>query len=387
LALVVLVGVAAFAGCTLGRSGTMQQQCTGDSQCNDDDVCTPDNKAAGTAPAALQTPNDCKQVQCDGQGGIQTVAFDSDLPLPDAKYCTIESCSNGVPGHTHHALNDPCSENGGLYCDGGDNCVRCNDQTQCPAGTCQDPVCDGNNQCTTKPSQVGTPLPAGQQTLHDCMLDVCDGNGGQTTQIDDADVPVDGIECTSDVCTNGVPSNPAASSGSPCTIGGAVCNGLGDCVECVNDTQCKAPDTCFLQKWVCNCTPQTCASLGLTCGSASDGCTGSLSCDNAPIVCPSGFDCVVNCSGNHACASGSVTCPGGGLGCVVNCTAGSADTCDGLAVACSDDGPCRLACDSDTDVCTGATIGCGHNQCLATQANAASTPSCTAGLSCNACAP
>jgi hypothetical protein len=49
--------------------------------------------------------------------------------------------------------------------------------------------------------------------------------------IDNLDVPVDGRACTGDVCTNGIPSNPALAYGTTCNEnGGQICNGSGTCV-------------------------------------------------------------------------------------------------------------------------------------------------------------
>jgi len=66
------------------------------------------------------------------------------------------------------------------------------------------------------------------QTPGDCQSRRCDGEGGYMNMPDNSDVPVDGAQCTSDVCTEGVPSNPPAPINTPCTQnGGTVCDGAG----------------------------------------------------------------------------------------------------------------------------------------------------------------
>src|SRR5262249_13362678 len=50
--------------------------------------------------------------------------------------------------------------------------------------------------------------------------------------VDNSDVPADdGLQCTNEVCTAGVPSHPPKAVNTSCNqSGGSVCNGLGACV-------------------------------------------------------------------------------------------------------------------------------------------------------------
>src|SRR5262249_54742105 len=98
----------------------------------------------------------------------------------------------------------------------------------------------GTGQCVTNDVASGTPV-AGQ-TPGDCKKNVCNGSGGIVTAVDNTDVFVDGNECTNDLCTNGVPSNPPRSSGFACSQGGgSFCNGSATTPACV---QCLQPDDC-----------------------------------------------------------------------------------------------------------------------------------------------
>jgi hypothetical protein len=74
------------------------------------------------------------------------------------------------------------------------------------------------------------PLPAGQQAAGDCRIKGCDGVGNVTSTVDDSDLPVDGSDCTTDVCTNGTPTNPPVAEGTTCTQNaGEVCDPRGKC--------------------------------------------------------------------------------------------------------------------------------------------------------------
>src|SRR6185369_14521750 len=74
-----------------------------------------------------------------------------------------------------------------------------------PPNECVDITCD-SNLCGTanKPNHTFVT----QQPLGDCMKKECDGNGAVVDATDDTDLPVDGLDCTDDVCTNGVATNP-----------------------------------------------------------------------------------------------------------------------------------------------------------------------------------
>ncbi|MDI3285471.1 VCBS repeat-containing protein [Polyangium sp. 15x6] len=123
--------------------------------------------------------------------------------------------------------------NGGNGGAGGGECTPEDDENPCTEDVCEDGV------PTHKPTAAGTALP--DQVTGDCQEAVCDGNGAATQQADDADLPDDMNECTSDVCTAGVPSNPPLSAGSACGAG-LVCDGNGMCVGCNTPADCAGMD-------------------------------------------------------------------------------------------------------------------------------------------------
>jgi hypothetical protein len=94
---------------------------------------------------------------------------------------------------------------------------------ECQARACNATTCGFSFQ------PAGTPVTT--QTTGDCQVNQCNGAGATVSVADNADVPVDGNQCTDDVCTAGVPSNPPKAPSTACNqAGGSVCNGNGACV-------------------------------------------------------------------------------------------------------------------------------------------------------------
>ncbi len=96
----------------------------------------------------------------------------------------------------------------------------------------------------------------------------------------------------------------------------------------------------------CNCVPKTCASLSLQCGSADDGCHGTLSCggcgadqacSNGACVCvPSVTSCDGRCGRVANGCGGYLTCPS--CTCTPSCSGKKCGQSDGCGGSCS--GPC-----------------------------------------------
>lgn len=111
--------------------------CSGAGACGN--TPTPD----GT-PTAAQTPDDCREVQCNGLGATKTV--EKDDRTPDANLCTLEQCT-GVPmtpttGNASTATACTLSGGGGGKCNGSGTCVQCNVDGDCTGGaTCSMNVC------------------------------------------------------------------------------------------------------------------------------------------------------------------------------------------------------------------------------------------------------
>ena len=212
--------------------------------------CTATLVAAGKV-TATQKSGDCKQNQCDGLGGINAVASGSDLPV-DGNPCTYDVCSAGKASNPPALAGTTCSVNGGFLCDGKGSCVQCLTGSDCPtpANACQQAICTAG-VCDQAYTAAGTPMAT--QVIGDCKKQLCDGSGGVATVIDNGDLPVDGKQCTSDLCKMGVPSNPLLTFGTACTQdGGVMCDGAGACVQCTKASDCPGTDTL--------CQARTCKS-------------------------------------------------------------------------------------------------------------------------------
>ena len=90
-------------------------------------------------------------------------------------------------------------------------------------------------------------------------------------------------------------SSGCGSSGSPCCQDSQCCDGV-----CCEGTCCGEQEVC--RNGRCVCVPKTCAELGRACGTAPDGCGGTLSCGTC------GFGDTPSCR-NGVCASCAATCP------------------------------------------------------------------------------
>ncbi len=298
--------------------------CATPSQCGADTACltrTCESGSCGFVSTAAGTsiPNqvqgDCKQLVCDGNGGITSQTNNGDLPN-DNNECTFDMCSAGAPLHPPRPVDTTCE--GDNVCDGGGACVDCNNPTQCPnPGECLTPICAGH-QCGSALVPDGTPTP--NQTTGDCKRRVCQ-MGSAVTEPSNGDLPVDGNPCTLDLCTMGAPSNPPASAGTACSVdGGTVCDGAGRCVECVSHTDCRSDQHCAMNK----CRDDL--GAGATCSSplmcTSNFCEDGVCCKTSCGVCQR-CDGAGNCKnvanytdpfgecGTGVCFEGA--CCGGGL--------------------------------------------------------------------------
>jgi hypothetical protein len=212
-------------------------------------TCGVTNTAAGTAlPTAQQIARDCKAVQCDGNGQVQTVNDDTDKPV-DGNQCTKDVCTAGIGTNPPEDANATCNMSNGTRCNGTGSCVQCLQPTDCP-GTdteCHHRACSNTGQCSIVNEADGKPLVG--QTPADCKKNVC-MNGAPAIVNDDTDVLVDGNGCTMDLCSNGNRSNPPLTAGASCNEdGGTRCNGSATapaCVQCLMKSHCDPDGLCVM---------------------------------------------------------------------------------------------------------------------------------------------
>jgi hypothetical protein len=351
--------------------------------------------AAMGTPASVQTAGDCKKVVCDGAGTKVSTVDDTDVPN-DNNPCTSDTCTSGTPSNSNLAANTSCGAS--LYCDGKGSCVGCTMASQC-AGTddfCKTRTCV-NGQCGVSFAAAGTPLPSGQ-TAKDCKVIACDGAGNVATIPDNSDVPIDGNQCTKDVCSMGTPSNPPEAPGFSCNQnGGTVCNGAGACKRqlgqvcslgsdcasgnCVDGVCCGAA-TCGTCQTCNGGAPGTCTNVPNgqsddTC-MAPGYCNGSGSCSLKKAngqACSAASDCQSgNCIDGYCCDSScGATCyscgvPGSEGTCMPVPQEGtdSSPACTGTH-ACDGAGACKLAggqpCSTNADCAGGACVGSPTKKC------------------------
>jgi hypothetical protein len=243
-----------------GGSSSGPPVCADDFSCDDGNPCTVDAclpgeicnhqpVTDGPAPDVEQQAGDCTLITCEA-GSLATVDDFGDVPH-DGNDCTDDVCSGGVPSNPPTTAGSACGLTGAAQCDGAGNCNECSSPNDCsslPADDeCQTRTCD-SGACGQSFAANGTAVSS--QVAADCMQNVCDGSGATVAQIDDSDVPLDGNECTQDVCSSGTPSNPAEAAGTTCATTGT-CDGMGVCeVSCVDASDCPASTTC--RAYFCN---------------------------------------------------------------------------------------------------------------------------------------
>lgn len=134
--------------------------------------------------------------------------------------CVPDGTPLGSGGGGHGAQGgDP---QGGM---GGDGAIGAGGEGGCisvadcppPAGPCETPACFGG-QCGAVALPMGTQ--ANMQTPGDCSKSICDGFGNVIAQNDAEDLPIDGTECTDDICNGGEARNPPVAIGASCADSG-----------------------------------------------------------------------------------------------------------------------------------------------------------------------
>jgi hypothetical protein len=390
--------------CIGGKCGPV---CGAGDKCNDGNPCTEDSCDMGqgvcsfaplngvNTPGAVQKSGDCR-VQICADGKDTDSADDSDLPVT-ATDCDDEICTAGVPSNPSRVVDVSCGPNQVKFCNGTGACVDCNSPVQCPGldNDCQMRTCDAH-VCGIMFSPLHTARATAFQNSGDCHVVVCDGAGNSATMddVDDTDLPVDGNLCTKDICTAGVMTHPFEPASTACGVNGA-CDAVGKC-GCANDNACPAPTTCGGGNpgtpFFCGCTIKTCAALGKTCGTVTDGCFATQSCNDST---KNGTETDVDCGGiagtcNTPCAiskqcnvdsdCGSGHCADG-VCCNTACT-GTCLACTAVKKGGGTDGTCGsialgLQDLNATTTCTGTSACDGANNCKKTNGQF-----CTTGSQC-----
>lgn len=122
----------------------------------------------------------------------------------------------------------------------------CTSVADCPTpqSPCESPVCLGGS-CGSLSIAPGTALPSAEQASGDCRVVACDASAQPISLFDASDLPVDGDDCTADVCNEGVASNPRHEVGTACgATPGRTCDDAGACVGCLAAADCGVDTVC-----------------------------------------------------------------------------------------------------------------------------------------------
>ena len=191
-------------------------------------------------------------------GGCESAPYEEIL---GDKACTPE----GVCAEGYHCVSNKCRLDGsggagnapvGAGGAGGAGGMGpCDSITDCPPPEtdCEKAVCLGG-LCGTIAEQGGFVLGARHQVAGDCKTKSCDGLGHVVQENDDLDLPDDALECTQDFCISGVDDHQRAKVGTACVQGGgAFCDAVGNCAECIVASDCTAlPADDFCQQRACD---------------------------------------------------------------------------------------------------------------------------------------
>jgi hypothetical protein len=212
----------------------------------------------------------------------------------------------GGAGGMGGATSSSSSAGGGMGGAGGGT-PQCNKPSDCGQSTdCRTYICKmpaGTCEHMDQPDGTTTP----NQTKNDCKKVVCDGMGGEKTVANPSDLPLDdGNDCTDDICNGDTPAHPDKAAGATCANG--FCDGMGKCVGCTMDSQCK----------------------GLNAACVNGAC---VACDDGM---KNGDETDVDCGGTHCKACTGVACT-----MATDCASGF----------CADGVCCNAACDTTCMAC------------------------------------
>ncbi|MEP7125641.1 MAG: hypothetical protein ABJE95_32220, partial [Byssovorax sp.] len=316
---------------------------------------------------------DCKKVVCDGAGKTTSIDDNADVN-DDAKECTTDTCSGGVPVHTPVAVNTMCGVAGGTTkCDATGECVGCITAIDCGAApACKVATCTAG-VCGTVDSPNATACNDGNACtqVDTCQAGVCTGASPVVCSAMDQCHNVGTCDMATGMCSNPMTGDGAAcSDGNACTTVDTcqtgVCTGATP-VVCMAMDQCHTAGTCAPATGMCSNPTK---ANGVACDdlnncTTGDSCTAGA-CTGTPVVCTALDTC--HTIGTCNMATGMCSNPNAANGTVCNdanncttadvCTAGS---CAGTTVVCSALDTCHVAgtCNAATGTCSNPAKGTG----------------------------
>jgi len=307
-----------------GKCGTVLNNCNEPVNCAGIGVTC----AAGQTCGGGSVPNVC------GSGTPVCQPLSSSVVCADKCGFVSNGCPDGA-GYTCTA------QNGGISCDG-------NSGESCGKWGGQDNVC-GKPACV--PTKTQAQVCASVSGNKSCASGISDGCGGT---INCGACPSDQV-CgltQADVCgtpiTTCTPVAPGVACAGKCGVvsdgcgagGSYTCNGSNGGLTCTAPEFCGSANgqTNKCVSPVVTCTPKTCAQLGHSCGSASDGCGIALNCWGGSCA-PGDASCTGSCGDAAACISDATT---GAQSCVVGTPSCTGSLCSTVPTTCSAASPSKL---------------------------------------------
>ncbi|MEM7437073.1 MAG: right-handed parallel beta-helix repeat-containing protein [Myxococcota bacterium] len=330
--------------------------------------CTEDGNVATCAyePEGEGTPCDTDDgpgMCTDGQCVVEPPPPACDgINCDDGNACTTDTCSRGVCSYENAADDTACEA------DVGDGLCRAG---VCTEDLCAVDSCDDGNQCksggvcssTTGNCEGRSNVSAGTACDQDGGS-LCDGNGNCVECVSEDDC-ASGGECTETTCVQGMCMTSASTDGTTCDFDGGPgeCSS-GTCMEATCDPPCVDDDPTDCSKPVCPSGQTVCQAdfevEGKECtknGVPGGRCDGAGECDLcAEVVC----DAPSECKTAGVCNESDGEC--GGFGNVAEGTAcGAAGVCDGAGNCVN---PCSLVEDGATCDPVGGGLGvCVNDTC------------------------
>lgn len=335
------------------------------------ECCTPKTAASYAGKCGTNLPNGCGQnnvnVSCpnggfcvNNQNGAPDVAPPNGVA---GTCCTNTATCTGQPAGSCAPVQNTCRPPGTtISCNGVcTNGQTCNNNTCCTRPTCSGGGGEGGECNVTKPA-------------NGCGSDLqCNCAGGRTCWCTDHQC-VAGTDGPG-VCKSALTCSSAAYAGK---CGTGLDNGIGGVISCGcgNGKVCSTTTPGQLGTCVCSNglgAPYTCQNVpngpntgGDKCGSFSDGCGGSFSCN-----CPNGQTCNTVANPNVCCTAATCPAPGIGSACGTlsnncggtiscGCPSGAANAnfkCTNGTCQCTPD-TCRGRTGPQPDLC-GGTLQCG----------------------------
>ncbi len=363
--------------------------------CEDSQLCCADaDGVLGCVPTSVaqcegcgmacdaNVANDCTERTC-GCGGISKVECSGATPKCDAAQDKCVECVSSEDCSAN-ATNKFCFARGATA-DAKDNtCVACDPATNAGcAGTT--PICNASatcEACTASPNNCDGTLV--------CLSAGPSAGACQCSASSDCTTPTtpicDGMSKLCVGCTTNAQCN-AKKAGDVCETA------TGDCVDCLQNTDCAATEYCSSKVCTVKKTP------GVSCGAAAECasgfCVDGVCCNNACAgTCNACTTAKKGSGANGACGAiaatadpdnecaGALSCNGSGA-CEKVAGAGCSGAAECASGFCADGVCCDSACGGVCNACTAAKKGSGANgACGAITASTDPDNECTAGI-CN----